>query len=72
MPKSPLLFYRFPPKAVFGKFISENLVGNELLEDRAAVAQRRLPGGIKILVGDAAEIDLGEGPLPISAQSTFG
>ena len=53
-------------------FLPENLVGNELLEDRAEVARRRLPEGIKILVGDAAEIDLDEGPLPISAQSTFG
>jgi hypothetical protein len=65
-----LIFYRFQPKAEIGKFISENLVSNEFLEDRAEVARRRLPGAIKILVGDAAEINLDEGPFDVVYQST--
>ena len=51
-------------------FLPGNLVGNELLEERAAVARKRLPAAIKILVGDAAEIDLAEGPFDIVYQST--
>jgi len=49
---------------------SEELSGNELLEDRAAEVRKRLPAAIKILVGDAAEIDLAEGPFDIVYQST--
>ena len=52
-------------------FLPGNLVGNELLEDRAAVARQRLPAAIKILVGDAAEIDPAEGPFDIVYQSTL-
>jgi len=51
-------------------FLPENLVGNVLLEERAEVVRRRLPGGIKILVGDAAEIDLDQGPFDVVYQST--
>ena len=65
-------FTDFCSKTKSVNLFSENMVGNERLEGRAEVARRRLPTGIKILVGDAAEIDLDEGPLPISAQSTFG
>ena len=52
-------------------FLPGNLVGNELLEDRAAGARERLPAAIKILMGDAAEIDLAEGPFDIVYQSTL-
>ena len=51
-------------------FLPENLVGNVLLEERAEVVRRRLPGGIKILVGDAAEIDLDQWPFDVVYQST--
>ena len=51
-------------------FLPENLVGNELLSDRATMARQRLPAAIKILVGDAAEVGLGEGPFDIVYQST--
>lgn len=51
-------------------FHPENIVGDELLEERAEVARRRLPRGIKILEEDAAEIDLAEGPFDVVYQST--
>jgi len=51
-------------------FLLGNLVGNELLEDRAEAARKRLSAAIKILVGDAAEIDQAEGPFDIVYQST--
>jgi hypothetical protein len=34
------------------------------------VARRRLPGAIRILVGDAAEINLDQGPFDVVYQST--
>jgi hypothetical protein len=48
----------------------ENRIGNELLSERAEVARKRLPAATKILVGDAAEIDLAEGPFDVVYQST--
>ena len=63
-------FTAFCPKPKSGNLFSENLVGDEFLEDRAEVARRRLPEGIKILVGDAAEVNLEEGPFDIVYQST--
>lgn len=51
-------------------FQPENLVGNELLEDRAQTARKRLPSATRIIAGDAARIDLSEGPFDIVVQST--
>ena len=47
-----------------------NLVGNELLEDRAAMARRRLPAATEILVGDAAELPLPDASFDMVFQST--
>jgi hypothetical protein len=63
-------FTDFCSKTKSVNLFSENLVGNELLEERAEMARRRLPEGIKILVGDAAEINLDEGPFDVVYQST--
>jgi SAM-dependent methyltransferase len=51
-------------------FAPENLVGNELLADRAAIARRRLPEATPILVGDAAELALEDGSFDVVFQST--
>jgi SAM-dependent methyltransferase len=51
-------------------FNPENLVGNELLEERINLARNRLPAAIKLILGDAAEIDIGSGPFDIVFQST--
>lgn len=48
----------------------ERLAGNELLENRAAVARARLPGGVRLHVGDAASLPFGEGSFDIVYQST--
>lgn len=51
-------------------FDPEKLAGNELLEDRAAIARKRLPVGTAILVGDAAELTDQLGTFDIVMQST--
>jgi len=51
-------------------FQPENLVGNELLEERANKARHLLPVATQILVGDAAALELEEGSLDIVLQST--
>lgn len=51
-------------------FTPENLVGNELLDERAALARQRLPRGVRILPGDASELDLERGAFDIVYQST--
>jgi SAM-dependent methyltransferase len=51
-------------------FQPENLVGNELLEERAIAARIRLPGAVHIIPGDASQIDLSEGSFDIVLQST--
>jgi SAM-dependent methyltransferase len=51
-------------------FRPENLVGNELLEDRAQAAREHLPSAVRIITGDAAQIDLSEGSFDIVLQST--
>lgn len=51
-------------------FSPENLVGNELLEDRALAAQRRLPAATKILIGDASELPSECGTFDVVFQST--
>ncbi|MEB2352609.1 MAG: class I SAM-dependent methyltransferase [Burkholderiaceae bacterium] len=51
-------------------FVPENLVANELLEERAALARRRLPQGVRILPGDATGLDLGNDAFDVVYQST--
>jgi SAM-dependent methyltransferase len=51
-------------------FQPENLVGNELLEERVIRARRLLPSGIKILRGDASKLELKEQSFDIVFQST--
>lgn len=51
-------------------FVPENLVANELLEERAVLARRRLPQGVRILPGDATGLDLGNDAFDVVYQST--
>jgi SAM-dependent methyltransferase len=51
-------------------FRPENLVGNELLEERATLARRRLPSSTRVIMGDAAELALGDETFDIVYQST--
>jgi len=51
-------------------FEPQNLVGNELLEDRLAVARRRLPGAVALHGGDAAALALPADSFDIVLQST--
>jgi SAM-dependent methyltransferase len=51
-------------------FAPENLVGNELLPDRAATARARLPAATAVIEGDAATLDLPNASFDIVFQST--
>lgn len=51
-------------------FSPENLVANELLETHLQYAQKRLPQAVKMLFGDASEIDLEPETFDIVLQST--
>ncbi|MGO9117295.1 MAG: methyltransferase domain-containing protein [Desulfomonilaceae bacterium] len=51
-------------------FRPENLVANELLEDRAAEARHRLPEATKVIVGDASELNLKDRTFDVVMQST--
>jgi SAM-dependent methyltransferase len=51
-------------------FRPENLVGNELLPDRAAEARARLPVATQLLAGDAAALDFGPEQFDVVYQST--
>lgn len=51
-------------------FSPENLVGNELLETRAAIAGRRLAPDVRLLVGDASRLALDPASFDIVYQST--
>ncbi len=51
-------------------FRPANLLGNELLEERAAQARERLPGATRIAVGDASSLDLGTERFDVVFQST--
>lgn len=48
----------------------ENLVGNELLPERAEQARRRLPQMVRIFPGDASQLPFGEASFDIVYQST--
>ncbi|KST63639.1 class I SAM-dependent methyltransferase [Mastigocoleus testarum] len=51
-------------------FQPENLVGNELLEERAFYAQRLLPAATQILVGDASVLNLPKESFDVVLQAT--
>lgn len=51
-------------------FRPENLVGNELLEDRIKSARQRLPAATNLLLGDASKLDLEEESFDVVLQST--
>jgi SAM-dependent methyltransferase len=51
-------------------FRPENLVGNELLEQRAETARHRLPEATRVVIGDAAELSDDVGTFDIVFQST--
>lgn len=51
-------------------FRPENLVGNELLEERALAARHCLPAATQILVGDASELPPECGTFDVVFQST--
>jgi len=51
-------------------FVPENIVGNELLEERAFIARKRLPVATRIILGDATTTDIPDGPFDIVLQST--
>ena len=51
-------------------FKPENLVGNELIVERAREARNRLPSTTQILIGDAADLRLADESFDITLQST--
>lgn len=48
----------------------ENIIGNDLLENRLKTAKNNLPAGVKLLCGDASKLDLPELSFDIILQST--
>lgn len=51
-------------------FRPENIVGNELLDERAEVARHLLPEATKILLGDASVLEIEDSSFDIVYQST--
>ena len=51
-------------------FLPENLVGNELLEERVENAKKFLPSSIRIYPGDATELNFQENSFDVVLQST--
>lgn len=51
-------------------FQPENLLGNELIEERVLLARHQLPEATKILVGDASTLDLEKNSFDVVFQST--
>jgi SAM-dependent methyltransferase len=51
-------------------FAPENIIGNELLPERAELARRILPATVQVIVGDALELDLPAGEFDVVFQST--
>lgn len=48
----------------------ENLIGNDLMPDRIALARELLPQGVRLLQGDALQLDLPPASFDIVMQST--
>jgi len=51
-------------------FRPQNLIGNELLADRLAAARARLPELVRLLPGDANQLELPDGSFDVVIQST--
>lgn len=51
-------------------FLPENLIGNELLPERIEAARRVLPSGLRIVPGDAIELQFPEESFDVVYQST--
>jgi SAM-dependent methyltransferase len=51
-------------------FRPANLCGNELLPERVAVARERLPAAVRVLPGDALQLDLPDASFDVVMQST--
>jgi hypothetical protein len=51
-------------------FKPQNLVGNELLDDRLSQARARLPSSVTLLSGDASQLELDGRSFDIVLQST--
>ena len=51
-------------------FVPKNLTANELLEDRAELARNLLPSAIRIIKGNALDLDLPEESFDVVHQST--
>lgn len=50
-------------------FRPENMVGNDLIEEYAALARHQLPPGLRVISGDASTLDL-DGGFDVVLQST--
>lgn len=51
-------------------FQPENLVGNELLPERSEVARRLLPAAVRVIAGDATQMDVASQSFDVVLQST--
>lgn len=51
-------------------FTPSRLVGNELLPERIAVARERLPAAVRLVPGDACELDVADASFDVVLQST--
>jgi SAM-dependent methyltransferase len=51
-------------------FQPENMVANELLEERAAIARRFLPAAVRVIQGDATTMDIEDEAFDVVFQST--
>lgn len=51
-------------------FMPENLAGNDLLEERCGQARAGLPAAVRIVCGDATELDVNDETVDLVIQST--
>lgn len=51
-------------------FSPENLIGSELMEERASIAIHRLPKDVSVIVGDSSELNLPADSFDVVLQST--
>lgn len=51
-------------------FSPENMIGSELMEERAAIAIHRLPKDVSVIVGDSSELNLPADSFDVVLQST--
>jgi len=50
--------------------IPGNILGNDLLENRIAVTRERLPGGVRLICGEASELEVDDDSFDITMQFT--